>query len=244
MRFSKLWLKNLILVALATVSASFFLRPTHGYARLISRGHYHQRFSKIYGAVDHNRKNFQRYYSAARVIQCVEFAKSESEVVLSGNARDWWYNAAGRYARGAAPEVGSVLNFRPIRRMPLGHVAIVTGTLNSRVIIIDQSHWGQSGISRNVRVVDVSPDNNWSAVRVELNGRSNTFGSIYPTYGFIYPRQNDVSRVMAARATGGSADVPAPQYAEAAGTTGDVENQYLFHDASIRHRTGNHRKHK
>ena len=42
-------------------------------------------------------------------------------------------------------------------------------------------------ISRNVAVVDVSEANNWSAVRVEL-GRDGTFGSVYPTYGFIYNR--------------------------------------------------------
>lgn len=36
-------------------------------------------------------------------------------------------------------------------------------------------------------MVDVSENNNWSEVQVGL-GRSGEFGSVYPTYGFIYDR--------------------------------------------------------
>ena len=86
-------------------------------------------------------------FSTAHVIQCVAYAKEASAVVLHGNARDWWYNAAGRYARGNAPEAGSVLNFRGIRRMPLGHVAVVRAVENNRTIYIDQSHWASNGLS-------------------------------------------------------------------------------------------------
>ena len=46
---------------------------------------------------------------------------------------------------------------------------------------------GRGGISRNITVVDVSPANDWSAVRVAL-GNGGEFGSVYPTYGFIYDR--------------------------------------------------------
>ena len=38
-----------------------------------------------------------------------------------------------------------------------------------------------------VPVVDVSENNDWTAVRVGL-GSATAFGSIYPTYGFIYDR--------------------------------------------------------
>ncbi|WP_174520964.1 CHAP domain-containing protein [Komagataeibacter xylinus] len=130
------------------------------------------------------------------VIQCVAFAKAASDVEIRGNAVDWWYNAAGRYARGSAPEEGSVLNFRGTRRMPLGHVAVVRQVVSNRTIVIDQSHWGQRGISRDVQVIDVSPNNDWSAVRVALNSRSGAFGSIYPTYGFIYARPDTTSHMM------------------------------------------------
>ena len=124
---------------------------------------------------------------APHVIQCVAFAKADAGIDISGNARDWWTNAAGIYQRGSRPEEGSVLSFRPNGRMPLGHVAVVTGIEDSRTIVIDQSHWNSNGIARDVEVKDVSEDNDWSAVRVQL-GRGDGFGSIYPTHGFIYPR--------------------------------------------------------
>lgn len=127
---------------------------------------------------------------ATRVIQCVAFARADSGVQLAGNAANWWDNAAGVYARGAAPETGSVLNFRANARMRLGHVAVVSAVLNAREVLIDQSHWNQGGVSRDISVVDVSPDNDWTAVRVAVN-RASSYGSIYPTYGFIYPRPDN-----------------------------------------------------
>ncbi|WP_373320188.1 CHAP domain-containing protein [Gluconacetobacter sacchari] len=138
-----------------------------------------------------------RHYEGGHVIQCVAFAKSASNVMLRGNAANWWYNAAGVYARGAAPESGSILNFRANRRMPLGHVAVVRQVVDSRTIVIDQSHWAQRGISRNVAVIDVSPNNDWTAVRVALN-KSGAYGSIYPTYGFIYARPDGSGQIMTA----------------------------------------------
>ncbi len=133
----------------------------------------------------------QRAYAyAPRVIQCVAFAKWDAGIELSGNARDWWGRAAGLYARGLQPESGSVLSFRPNARMPLGHVAVVADVVDARTIRIDQSHWASGGIARDVEVKDVSENNDWSAVRVQL-GRGAGFGSIYPTHGFIYPRPDD-----------------------------------------------------
>jgi surface antigen len=128
-----------------------------------------------------------RRFAGARVIQCVAFAKQDAGIEISGNARDWWGNAAGIYERGSRPESGSVLSFRANGRMPLGHVAVVSGVTDGRTIMIDQSHWGSGGITRSIEVKDVSENNDWSAVRVEL-GHGGGFGSIYPTHGFIYPR--------------------------------------------------------
>jgi surface antigen len=125
-------------------------------------------------------------------ISCVPFARQVSGIQVAGNAWEWWDNAAGLYARGDRPEVGSVLNFRANGRMRLGHVAVVTHVVNAREVIVDQANWPSGGggggrVSHGVAVVDVSEANNWSAVRVEL-GREGTFGSVYPTYGFIYNR--------------------------------------------------------
>ncbi len=150
-------------------------------------------------ASHHHFRHRQLAYGAARhVLQCVAFARADSDVVLPGNAVNWWQNAKGVYARGTVPEVASVLNFRANPRMRLGHVAVVTRVVDSRTIQIDQSHWNANGISRNVTVVDVSSNNDWSAVRVAI-GHHGTFGSIYPTFGFIYPRADTSGRIITAR---------------------------------------------
>lgn len=156
-----------------------------------ARSHHHRGMSH---------QGTHRYASAdaAPVIQCVAFARSNSDVALAGNAANWWQNAEGVYARGSAPEPGSVLNFRANERMRLGHVAVVTGVVDSRTIQIDQSHWNARGISRDVTVVDVSENNDWTAVRVAL-GHKGTYGSIYPTYGFIYARPDRTGRIVTAR---------------------------------------------
>lgn len=164
-------------------------RPTHKAATHTAHSSSHA--ATRHGALHHTRFTTRRHRSGGHVIQCVAYAKAASDVVLSGNARDWWENSRGVYARGSAPEPGSVLNFRAIRRMPYGHVAVVRSVEDNRTIVIDQSHWGQNGVAKNVRVIDVSPKNDWSAVRVALNSRTETFGSIYPTYGFIYGRPDN-----------------------------------------------------
>ena len=138
---------------------------------------------------DHAGRRLARFaaVSSLPVIQCVTFARQDAGIMIAGNARDWWRNAAGIYARGSQPETGSVLSFHGSERMPLGHVAVVSGVQDSRTIMIDQSHWNSRGVARDVVVKDVSDDNDWTAVRVEL-GRGDGFGSIYSTHGFIYPR--------------------------------------------------------
>lgn len=139
---------------------------------------------------------FKHYqgYSAARgsrtgsPLQCVPFARENSGVKLVGNAVTWWASAVGIYERGARPEVGSILNFRSTSRMRLGHVAVVSRVVNARIIEIDHANWASpGGVSLATSVVDVSPQNDWTAVRVAL-GPSGEFGSVYPTYGFIYNR--------------------------------------------------------
>jgi surface antigen len=126
-------------------------------------------------------------------ISCVPFARENSGIEVTGNAVNWWANAAGVYERGSRAEVGSVLNFRSTGRMPLGHVAVVTKVINERVVQVDHANWAGPGsngpgrVSRGMVVVDVSPDGDWSAVRLDL-GDSGAFGNTYPTYGFIYDR--------------------------------------------------------
>ena len=133
----------------------------------------------------------RRFAMRSYGISCVPYARQVSGIQVAGNAWQWWDNAEGLYARGDMPEAGSVLNFRANGRMRLGHVAVVQRVVNAREVIVDHANWpsggGRGGVSHDVAVVDVSEANNWSAVRVEL-GRGGEFGSIYPTYGFIYNR--------------------------------------------------------
>jgi len=135
-------------------------------------------------------------------LQCVPFARNASGIAVSGNAYQWWDHAAGVYERGNAPEAGSVLSFRANHAMRLGHVAVVTQVINARQVEIDHANWGgpgvrKGGVSRGVSVVDVSDNNDWTAVRVAL-GHNGEFGSIYPTNGFIYDRPDRGGSVMAA----------------------------------------------
>jgi hypothetical protein len=147
------------------------------------------------------------YAQAGGGLSCVPFARSDSGILVAGNAWQWWDNAAGVYARGSVPEPGSVLTFRANGRMRLGHVAVVSRVVNPREIEIEHANWSAGGmpggVARNIPVVDVSEANDWSAVRVGL-GQSGGFGSVYPTYGFIYDRP-DTGTLLASSAT------PAPQ---------------------------------
>ncbi len=147
--------------------------------------HHHTQVARV--SYRHHGHLGSQYAYGAHVIQCVAFAKQDAGIIISGNARDWWARAAGIYDRGSQPEPGSVLSFRSTGRMPLGHVAVVAGVEDSRTIIIDQSHWNSRGITRDIQVKDVSENNDWTAVRVQLS-HGGAFGSIYPTHGFIYPR--------------------------------------------------------
>jgi surface antigen len=180
-------------------------------------------------------------------LQCVPFARENSGIELSGNAGTWWNNASGLYERGARPEVGSILNFRATGHMRMGHVAVVTNVLTSRHIEIDHANWGAPGrISRNIDVVDVSPSNDWTEVRVALS-QAEDYGSTYPTYGFIYdrpdhgtmvannapiPASSDL-RLASERSTVSSADAAPEEVAEAAGDDDGVAPRY-----SSRHRRG------
>jgi len=147
-------------------------------------------------------------------ISCVPYARSVSGIDVPGNAWQWWDNAAGRYARGNQPEPGSVLSFTSNGRMRLGHVAVVSRVVNPREIEVDQANWwgpgARGGVSHDIPVVDVSENNDWTAVRVGL-GNSGEFGSVYPTNGFIYNRPDD-GRMVTAVITPAPAPVlnPAP----------------------------------
>ena len=117
-------------------------------------------------------------------IWCVPFAREVSGINLSGNAKTWWDKADGVYAKGKRPVVGSVLNFRGTRKMPMGHVAVVSKVVDERQVLVDQANWIRNCITKDTLVVDVSAQNDWSQVRVA--NADGTLGRTNPVYGFIY----------------------------------------------------------
>ncbi len=164
-------------------------------------------------ASDDDASDFGRDF-ALPYIQCVPYARKVSGIQLYGDAHTWWDQAAGRYARGTRPKVGAVMAFRPYGAMQLGHVAAVSRIVDSRTILLRHANWspidGRRGQPEdNVRAVDVSPDNDWSEVRVwyaPLGGLGTTH---WPVEGFIYnkkPLANERLTVLA------SADAPKATY--------------------------------
>ncbi len=122
----------------------------------------------------------------ARGWQCVTYARTITDVAIRGNANTWWNQAEGRYQRGSQPTPGAVLAFKSAPGMRMGHVAVVREILSPRELRIEHANWTRrGGVERDARAIDVSPQGDWSEVRV-------TFGStmglrVNPAFGFIYP---------------------------------------------------------
>ena len=132
----------------------------------------------------------------AFALQCVPYAREISGIEIRGNALTWWGQAAGRYARGATPQVGAVMAFKPTRAMRIGHVAMVSQIVSDREVLISHSNWsrinGRRGqIENNVRAVDVSEAGDWSKVRVWYAPLGGLGTSSYPLYGFIYNKPGE-----------------------------------------------------
>lgn len=126
----------------------------------------------------------------AKAWNCVQFVHQVSSLKISGDAWKWWSNAVGRYDRGHAPKQDAVLVFDHTSRMTHGHVAIVAKQIAKRVIEIDHANWsiggwGRGKISRAVRVMDVSDNNDWTSVKV-WNELNDCWGRPYKTLGFVY----------------------------------------------------------
>jgi surface antigen len=120
-------------------------------------------------------------------LTCAPFARRLVGFQLRGDAADWWQEAAGRYERTHRPQVGSVLVFRRARRVPSGHVSVVSRVLDARRILVIQANWVRGELDEDQLVVDVSPHNDWTAVRVWYPPANRLGTHVYSTYGFIVP---------------------------------------------------------
>lgn len=136
-----------------------------------------------------------RIVDGGRRLQCVAYARARSGLPIRGDAWTWWRAAESRYGRSREPAVGTVLVFERTRRLSRGHLAVVTRVLSRREIVVDHANWLNAGrIHLDTPVVDVSPENDWSRVRVWYTP-GGTFGShVYAAAGFIHPPQPRIAR--------------------------------------------------
>ena len=134
--------------------------------------------------------------------QCAAFARVFSGIQIFGDAWTWWQQATGRYPKGATPQAGAVLVFKPQGAMRLGHVAVVSQVLTDRIIQVTHANWsviaGERGkIEQNVTVVDVSPDGDLTQVKVLYDPLGDIGHTTYSTYGFIYQSAGSAARTAA-----------------------------------------------
>ena len=130
------------------------------------------------------------YETGGGYTSCVPYARARSGIALRGDGWQWWDAAAGRYARGGAPRPDSVLVFRSTGRLRDGHVAVVSRIVSAREIRVDHANWASGGlkgmVARDQRVIDVSPRNDWTQVRVWYPPAGVVGATVFPTYGFVH----------------------------------------------------------
>lgn len=123
-------------------------------------------------------------------ISCVPYARARSGIQLQGDAWHWWDAAQGRYDRGRAPQPGSVLVIARTSRNPTGHLSVVSRVVSSREIRVDHANWASGAargrITTDQRVIDVSPSNDWTLVRVWYPPVNDFGNTAFPARGFVH----------------------------------------------------------
>jgi hypothetical protein len=141
-----------------------------------------------------NTTKTQHHHAKFHGWQCATYVRLITPILLRGNAWTWWKKADGLYTRGNEPKIGAVMVFKRTKVMPMGHVAVVRRIVSDREVWIEHANWGmgrdRGRISIGDRVIDVSPNNDWTDVRVWSVG-ANDFGRVNDTYGFIYSPDYD-----------------------------------------------------
>lgn len=132
-------------------------------------------------------------------LECVPYARERSGVALFGDAGTWWVKADGRYRKRHEPRLGAVIVLTGYAGPGRGHVGVVSALVSPREIRLDHANWlGDGAIYLADPVADVSPDNDWSEVRV-WNAHTRAWGSrTYLVEGFIGPEPAATSNRVAA----------------------------------------------
>ncbi len=122
-------------------------------------------------------------------MSCVPFARARSGINVMGDAHRWWAAASAAGYRGASrPEPGGVIVIRIGENGSRGHVAFVKRVASKREIYVDHANWhGRNEVAVDVPVIDVSPDNDWSQVRVFWVDSGQMGARVYTAEGFIGP---------------------------------------------------------
>lgn len=129
-------------------------------------------------------------------LQCVPYARDLSNIQIRGNAWTWWGQAEGRYPRSSEPEAGSVMVLKRKNAGNLGHVAYVEDIIDNRTLIVSHANWlNQGRLHNNTPVIDVSKNNDWSAVRFWNTEGGHYGGSTYHPYGFVAPQPGRLASV-------------------------------------------------
>ena len=125
---------------------------------------------------------------AGQRVWCVPFARNASGIQIRGDAWTWWHAATEtpEVMRTQTPVDGAVMVFSKSSRLNRGHVAVVSGVDGPREIRIHHANWKKNHVSLDMRVIDISDNNDWTRVRVE--SVPGAFGSPYKVSGFIAKR--------------------------------------------------------
>lgn len=128
----------------------------------------------------------------ARPLQCVPYVRARARIPIHGDAWTWWGQTAGRYRHADAPHAGAVMVLDGYAGPRRAHLAYVRRVISDREIRVDHANWLDRGnIHLNDPVMDVSPDNDWSQVRV-FNLQTHAWGGhVYQVRGFIGPSPDD-----------------------------------------------------
>jgi len=128
-------------------------------------------------------------------LQCVPYARELSNIQIRGNAWTWWDQAEGRYPRSTAPRAGAVMVLKRKDANSLGHVAYVEEVIDNRTALVSHANWLNEGrLHNHAPVIDVSEDNDWSAVRFWNTEGGHFGGNTYYPYGFIHQNLTIASR--------------------------------------------------
>jgi hypothetical protein len=121
-------------------------------------------------------------------MQCVPYARAHSGVSIFGDAYTWWAKSDGQYVHRSEPKLRSVMMLTGYAGPNRAHLAVVSSIVSQREIRVDHANWSNDGaVYIDDPVMDVSPDNDWSEVRI-WNIRNKSWGTkTYIVRGFIGP---------------------------------------------------------